>query len=199
MKLSSYLSISRHGVYYFRWTVPSHNFKNRISIKISLRTKCPDHASDLARYLASSRHCFRDNKDLARLRQDQIRETVSAYFQAQLAQYLEWHNNRGFTENALEDMRCEEFDHALSVEQGNSYPRYLPVARFKRKMAISDADWDDSEPRITFEVHRGRRDMLRQALRVAESFGEYSYTMPDARRNAVSALVAYLSESQVCH
>jgi hypothetical protein len=51
--LSSYLSPSRHSVYYFRWPIPPSQEGKRNTIRISLRTRCPDSAGDLARYLAS--------------------------------------------------------------------------------------------------------------------------------------------------
>ncbi|WP_318010150.1 DUF6538 domain-containing protein [Roseovarius carneus] len=53
MKLSAYLSASRHGVYYFRWPLPRAEDHKRSTVRISLRTKCPDRAGDLARHLAS--------------------------------------------------------------------------------------------------------------------------------------------------
>ncbi|MEO0745540.1 MAG: DUF6538 domain-containing protein, partial [Pseudomonadota bacterium] len=51
--LSSYLSPSRHGIYYFRWPIPSSKEGKRTTVRISLRTRCPDRAGDLARHLAS--------------------------------------------------------------------------------------------------------------------------------------------------
>ena len=63
-------------------------------------------AGTLARYLASCGQITKDNKELARLRQDKLRELVHAYFrEAELSQYLEWINNRGLSRNALEDAR----------------------------------------------------------------------------------------------
>lgn len=40
MKLSAYLSPSRHGVYYFRWPIPECEHRKRQTARISLRTKC---------------------------------------------------------------------------------------------------------------------------------------------------------------
>ena len=85
MKLPAYLSPSRHGVWYFRWPLPVADGRRRSSLKISLRTKCPNRAGDLARHLASCGRLVRDNKTLARLRQDQMREVVRSYFTSSLA------------------------------------------------------------------------------------------------------------------
>ena len=87
MKLSAYLSPSRHGVYYFRWPLPRSEQRQRSTIRVSLRTKCPDRAGDLACYLASCGRLVRDNKALARLRQDEMREMVRSYFTASLDRY----------------------------------------------------------------------------------------------------------------
>lgn len=85
MKLSSYLSRSRHGIFYFRWPLPNTDRNYRLSIKISLKTRCPIRAGTLACYLSSCGEITRENKELARLRQDKLRELVREYFDKQLA------------------------------------------------------------------------------------------------------------------
>lgn len=86
---------------------------------------------------------------MAKLQQDQIRELVGSYFHAQLAQYIESYNNRGFTDNMLEDMRCANAEfhgepfmsaqkRAFGVE--NEIPRtfdYLPT-RLNEPITIDD-------------------------------------------------------------
>lgn len=89
MKLSAYLSPSRHGIFYFRWPLPHSGREKRSTVKVSLRTRCPHQAADLARYLAAHGRLVRDSNALAGLRQSEIREKVQAYFKAQLDQYLE--------------------------------------------------------------------------------------------------------------
>lgn len=193
MKLSAFLSPSRHGVYYFRWPLPSPDRQSRRTVRISLRTKCPDRAGDLARHLASCGRLVRDNSDLAGLRQHEIREKVQAYFKAQLDQYLDWLDRRGLSQNALTDVREEMLDHESYVDMESANPQWLPVARFKRKMAVSDKEWDDSLPRIAMELRKGRRDMLRAVLEAAERLEGYSYgssaqglpTPPQARSAAL--------------
>ncbi len=176
MKLSAYLSPSRHGIYYFRWPLPCTAPGIRRSIRISLRTRCPERAGDAARYLASCGKAVRDNKDLARLRHDEIRVKVQTYFKAQLEQYLNWLDRRGMSKNALADAHEEMLDHDCMVEIEGLYPKYLPIARFKRKMAVSDEDWEDSLPRIAIELRKGRRDMLRAVLDAAKRLETYSYS-----------------------
>lgn len=175
MKLSAYLSPSRHGVYYFRWPLPVTADRTRRTVRLSLRTKCPDKAGDLARYLASCGRLVRDDETLTRLRQNEIRQKVTDYFRAQLDQYLDWLDKRGLSKNALSDAREEMLDHNSFVDLESVYPMYLPIARFKRKMDVSDDAWDASLPQIVMELRKGRRDMLRRVLEVAESLESYSF------------------------
>lgn len=101
MKLSAYLSSSRHGVFYFRWPLPSAERQGRRTVRVSLRTRCPDRAGDLARYLASCGRLVRGNKALARLRQDEIREIMRRYFAVTLDSYEELMNNSGLPDRFL--------------------------------------------------------------------------------------------------
>jgi integrase len=57
------------------------------------------------------------------------------------------------------------------------YTGSIPVLAsiFKRKMDVSDADWDASMPRIATELRKGRRDMLRLVLEAAERLEHYTY------------------------
>jgi len=115
---------------------------------------------------------------LARLRQDEIREKVTAFFKAQLDQYLDRLNRYGMSKNALADAREEMLDHDCMVDLEGVNEQYLPITRFKSKTEVSDADWNDSLPRISLELRKGRRDMLRRVLEAAERLERYSYDDP---------------------
>ena len=142
---------------------------------MSLRTRCSKQAGDLARFLASCGKVISENRALARLRQDEIREKVTAFFKAQLDQYLHRLNRYGMSKNALADAREEMLDHDCMVDLEGVNEQYLPIARFKSKMEVSDADWNDSLPRISHELRKGRRDLLRRVLEAAERLEHYSY------------------------
>ncbi|WP_232621665.1 site-specific integrase [Thioclava electrotropha] len=100
---------------------------------------------------------------------------MQAYFKAQLDQYLDWLDRRGLSQNALAAAREEVLDHESFMDIDSAHPIWLPVARFKTKMDVSDADWDASLPRIATELRKGRRDMLRRVLEAAERLERYSY------------------------
>ena len=115
MKLSAYLSPSRHGVFYFRWPLPAADRQSRSTVRISLRTKCPDRAGDLARHLASCGRLLWDNKSLARLRQDEMREMVLSYFTASLDRYVERLNDTGLPDWSLDHLRHELAVHEEAI------------------------------------------------------------------------------------
>jgi hypothetical protein len=124
---------------------------------------------------------------LAGLPQSEIRDKVQGYFKAQLDQYLDWLDRRGLSQNALADVREEMLDRESYVDMVSANPQSLPVARFKRTMAVSDAEWDASLPRIGMELREGRRDLLRRVLEAAERLEHYFvYTRMPGRRSCRS-------------
>lgn len=175
MLIAAYLCKSRHGVYYFRWPLPQLAGQPRRTLKLSLSTHCPKRASDLARYLASCGIVLKGNRTLARLRQDEIREKVRAYFKEHLVQYEDRLKRYGLSRNAQADAREEMLDHDCMAETESLYPKYVPIERFKRKMNISDTVWEQSMPRILHELRKGRRDMLKAVLEIAEQQESYSF------------------------
>ena len=50
------------------------------------------------------------------------------------------------------------------VDLDSTHPQYLLIARFKRKMEVSDADWKASQPQISIELRKGRREVLKRVL-----------------------------------
>ena len=83
-----------------------------------------------------------------------MRELVRGYFDKQLAQYLEWINNRGLSPTAVEDARCEMLDDEDHLDSQRPTTMYLPIDRFKRKMDVSDEDWFDSLPNALTELRK---------------------------------------------
>jgi hypothetical protein len=152
MKLSAYLSPSRHGIYYFRWPLPSKDQQKRNSIRISLRTKCPDRAGDLARYLATCGRLVRDNKALARLRQDQVREMVRSFFASSLDAYVEKLNDTGLSERALDALRQELDVHEDAAggfdDLSDMYLDAGTLDGFRTSTGLTDEQWEENEPSL---------------------------------------------------
>ncbi|WP_255104491.1 site-specific integrase [Shimia sp. CNT1-13L.2] len=120
---------------------------------------------------------------------------MKAYFKAQLEQYLDRLHCYGISKNALADAREEMLDHGCMVDIESLNPQYLPIARFKRKMQISDDEWNASLPGISIELRKGRRDMLKRVLEAAEKLEHYSFDEVPVRPSARSASALPASSS----
>ena len=199
MKLSAYLSPSRHGVYYFRWPLPSSDRQTRRTVRISLRTKCPDRAGDLARYLVSCGRLLRDNKALTKLRQDEMREMVRSYFTASLDRYVERLNDTGLPDRSLDALRQELEVHEDAAEGHDDLSDlFLDPDAFRASAGLTDDQWAENAPSLRREMRKARRDQIRELLSRAESLESYSFgnpsqttpTPPQARYAALSAAVA---------
>ena len=83
MRLTAYLSTSRHGVFYFRWPIPTtrHPELKRLSIRVSLETRCPHIAQRLSRLLVLAGHSAQTRATHAGMRYDEIRRHVQEHFQ----------------------------------------------------------------------------------------------------------------------
>ncbi len=137
MMQSSYLSHSRHGVYYFRWPIPPSSEQKRTSVRISLRTRCPHRASDLARFLASCGRLIPDQENVPRLRQDQIRSMVHRYFKASLDKYSERLNDKGFFEKAVSAMQQECSVWFLNImDEGDDDNKRIKSTAARRKVPV---------------------------------------------------------------
>lgn len=180
MKLSAYLSPSRHGVYYFRLPLPHVENTRRSTVRISLRTKCPDRAGDLARYLASCGRLVRDNKTLARLRQDQMRDMVRNYFAKALDGYVSRLNDTGWPDQQLDLLKQELDVHKDAIggfdDLSDLYLDAGTIEGFRASAGFSDDDWAENEPDLRRELRKARRDQIKAFLSRAESLEGYSFT-----------------------
>lgn len=185
MKLSSYLSLSRHGVFYFRWPLPTNSNGRRSTLRISLRTRCPERAGTLSRYLASCGQVTRDNRELAQLRQDEIRALVRRYFQAMLDRHIEKMNDTGFPVPSIEQMRDEISVHENAAEGEDLLSDlYFDKAAIRSCTGLSNADWNENLPSLRRELRKGRRDMLIRVLEAVERLEHYSFDSPPTTAQA---------------
>lgn len=202
MKLSAYLSPSRHGIFYFRWPLPSADRQSRKTIRISLRTKCPDRAGDLARHLASCGRLVRDDKALARLRQDKMRDMVRSYFANALDAYIERLNNTGWPDRHLDLLKQELDVHEDAIggfdDLSDLYLDGGTVEGFRASAELSDAEWAENEPDLRDWMRKARRDQIKAFLSRAERLEGFSFAepcqiasrRPQARSASLSATIA---------
>ncbi|MDK3075698.1 hypothetical protein QO034_21765 [Sedimentitalea sp. JM2-8] len=91
MHLASYPSISRHGIFYFRFPLPvdRHPALKRSHIKVSLGTRDPRIAKSLARLLTIAGQSIVTRPMVRAMRYDEIREHVRDHFGQLLVQFRE--------------------------------------------------------------------------------------------------------------
>ncbi|WP_348774605.1 DUF6538 domain-containing protein [Ruegeria atlantica] len=96
MKLHAYLSLSRHGIYYFRWPLPDTRSKphtrpstTRRTIRVSLRTRCPKEAGTLARRLAVCGDTITKHIEVSGVNHGELRTNVHEHFTEDLLDSLD--------------------------------------------------------------------------------------------------------------
>ncbi|MEL7179668.1 MAG: site-specific integrase [Pseudomonadota bacterium] len=179
MMLSSYLSTSRHGVFYFRWPLPHAYTGSRRTLRLSLQTKCPYEAGDFARYLALCGKSLKENRALATLRHDEIRSFVKEYFKRSLEKYRNSLGQNGAHDRAQVALSDELQFHIEGLDGFDDISdQYLDdrvVPEFRAFAKISDATWSAEEPRLRTELRRGRRDVLVAMLRDIKQLDHYTF------------------------
>jgi len=182
MHLPAYLCPSRNGVWYFRWPLPRDKGQKRQTIRISLRTKCPDRAGDLARHLASYGRLVRDKKALARLRQDEMRDLVRRYFAKVLDGYVERLNNSGWSDQHLDFLKQELDVHEDAIggfdDLSDLYLDGTTTDSFRASAGLSDAQWAENETDLRREMRKARRDQIKELLSRVEALEGYSFAQP---------------------
>lgn len=113
----SYLRLSRHNVFYFRWPIPAalHPLGKAHHVETSLRTRNPRLALQMARYLAY--HAENITGNLIGMNHSQIKAELQAFFAAKLADFTARREHAGSLPQWMED----QHRHNLNIiEQANS-------------------------------------------------------------------------------
>ncbi|WP_172332206.1 hypothetical protein [Mangrovicoccus sp. HB161399] len=150
MKLDSYLSQSRHGIFYFRWPLPRIDDQQRSTVRISLGTRCPHAAGDLARYLASHGRLIRGDERLAKLRHDEMRRMVRDYFRSVQAKFEERLNSQGLHPRMIPSLTedLEFIEDAIAHQDGESMGANVNFDAwitdgFREHAGLDEAQWQD--------------------------------------------------------
>ncbi|MEM6307005.1 MAG: hypothetical protein AAF701_03350, partial [Pseudomonadota bacterium] len=137
---------SRHGIYYFRWPLPTGVDGKRHTLKLSLKTRCPDHAGGLARYSAAHGRLLKDNRHLTRLNRTELRAKVKAHFEGYLRRYLDCLNRKEPTKKLIVDATEEMLNHESFLSIESTHPQWLKIRHFLNDAGISDHDWAKNSP-----------------------------------------------------
>lgn len=119
MHISSYLTASRHNVFYFRWPLPKtlHPCRKPSDIKLSLRTKDFNEAMHLSRLLAYTAHTLSVRLKNQDMRYDEIRDVLRQHFAGLLKKVQD-----GIAQDGrLNDDRIAYFRDTISHIDDDSY------------------------------------------------------------------------------
>ncbi len=106
MGVPTYLTLSRHNVYYLRWPLPQslHPQGKASDIKVSLRTRDQREALRLSRHLAYVAETLTSRSADSKMRYDEIRAVIKRHFKALLEKRREDINAHG---------RLSAYDHSV--------------------------------------------------------------------------------------
>ena len=82
MRLAAYLCTSRHGIYYFRFPVPTDSYRggSRSHIKLSLGTRDPREALKISRFLGAAGQSVISQPKVRSMRYEDMRNHVRDHF-----------------------------------------------------------------------------------------------------------------------
>ncbi|MGB0660748.1 MAG: tyrosine-type recombinase/integrase [Mangrovicoccus sp.] len=125
---------------------------------------------------------MRENKTLARLRQDEMRDIVRSYFAASLDRYVERLNDTGLPDRSLDALRQELDVHEDAIggfdDLSDLYLDASTLGSFCASAGLTEAQWAENEPALRQEMRKARRDQIKAILSAAESLEGYSFTEP---------------------
>ncbi len=178
----SYLTLSRHNIYYFRWPLVDHNTrpKQATQIKISLRTRDPKEALQLSRTLEYHARELTQSQELLYMKHADIVSILRSHFSEVLERQKERIKNDGVLSDkrisniklgledvnaAIADSRDELYDYAFCKgdmpEELSINVNLEPIMeRFKIKCKEGSHDHDMLREEYKFALRNYYQDLL---------------------------------------
>jgi len=154
MRIPSYLALSRHNVFYFRWPIPValHPQGKKLTARISLRTRNPRLALQMARYLAY--HAENITGHLIGMNLSEIKAELQAFFAGKLAEF------------------------AARREHGGRLPIWMEEQHRRNLKTIEQANSNGMDGRIAFDgeeiIHQQIDEIIQvRKLKVSKDSPEY--------------------------
>ncbi len=143
MQLCSYLSLSRHGVYYFRYPLQGHQSRKRRTARLSLRTRCPQTAQLYARQLGGYYAALKDEGALQVMDSEEIKSKVAEYFDDLFRYRIENIDKNGFSADDRRGYKDAIKHLKADMRQGNAgaLDLFTPVDEFRAETKISASEW----------------------------------------------------------
>lgn len=180
MRNASYLNLSRHGIFYFRWPIPRDvNPSQKVShLRLSLGTRLPRVAERLSRVLIVSGQAVLARPTVRAMRYDEMRKHVESHFRT----VLQKHKDRMLSEGDGSGQRADTLRRSISLveddfwfdlaelpdEQGNDV-----LSQFKARAGIGTLTPEQDELLLQ-EYRKGYRSFLVAALEQHAAFEQYA-------------------------
>lgn len=213
MKLTAFLSRSRHGIYYFRWPIPAEPAVRR-TVRLSLQTRCPNQAGLLSRHLASCGQDLSARLSKGSMRYEDIRNHVQKMLQAELTRRLKELRDHG--PDRLVANAAWDNTRALLAEGAETYWETVGkqaqdenLQRFANQSGVPFDDVSTDRAKILPLLHRGLLAMIAEldakkteleALELSEApvaTKDRATTLPDidgAGKTVAEVVELYVSE-----
>lgn len=117
MRIPAYLTLSRHNVFYFRWPITAalHPQGKKLTARISLRTRNPALALQMARYLAY--HAENITGHLIGMNLSKIKAELQAFFGSKLSEFTARREHGGRLPIWMEEQHRRNLQ---TIEQANN-------------------------------------------------------------------------------
>ena len=135
MRTASYLTASRHGIYYFRQPLPAHLHpaKQASDVKLSLGTRCPKLATHFSHVLILAGQALLSQTTILDIKYEDIRTHVQNHFRRRLATFKNQVNELG----PISDDRVKGLKDVIRAADGS------------RETFVNHINLDDSEGLIS--------------------------------------------------
>lgn len=181
--LATYLSTSRHGIYYFRFPLPvdRHPARKRGQIKISLATRAPKDAKQLSRLLAVAGQRVLAGSLIRSMRYDEMREHVREHFTHLLREFHEQSAADGSADGVrLDALRAShglaEGDPADWADLAHAEGSDGLVTAFCEMRRISPEPEGQKRTLLIAELQKGYREYVTHALKHSTDFDTQKIT-----------------------
>ncbi|MEO1607567.1 MAG: site-specific integrase [Pseudomonadota bacterium] len=119
---------------------------------------------------------------MARLRQDEMREMVRAYFAASLDRYVERLNDTGLSERSLDALQQELDVHEDAIggfdDLSDLYLDAGTLDSFRASAGLTEAQWAENEDDLRRELRKARRGQITELLSRVGALEGYSFAKP---------------------
>ncbi len=194
MRLTAYISTSRHGIFYFRWPIPAslHPSGLRTDIKLSLGTRLPGIARQLSPMLVCAGQSLLAKASTLGMRYDEIRGLVQTHFRDLLKKFKSRVADTGPLDEWKRDTLTTSRDWARDDPEGFLDVRYPDgvdglLNRFCIVAGIKETLTPPERKLLAQEIELAFRKYLDEAVNHNASYDAIDIAEPDTTTAASAA------------